>query len=635
MSRKLVLYILVAVSIAGIWFISTGFGSVRSEWRVAPYLQFGTDSSMVVMWENHDETSGFVRFSESEMGADYPALDHVIHSDGTRMLHEVVLTGLEPNTKYFWSAVSVTADGDTLASEPSTFRTTVGESSAFAFVLYGDSQSNPDTWGRVAELGWLERPNFALLAGDLVGTGGNINHWLEEFFPPAKVLMERVPLYTALGNHEDDDENYYRYMHNPPPEYYYTFNYGNAQFFIVDTNRDVTEGSEQYNWLEEELAASTATWKFVMHHHPPYSSEENDHGDSWVGSTDYGTHARNLVPLFEAYGVDFSLFGHVHMYERTWPIFDGEINQHNGVIYINSGGAGGGLEQFAPTRSWFSAKLKSVHHYSYFSIQDNKLQFQAIDEWGNMFDTFELIKDEERIARAKVAKPSSPQYYPRATLFTDYVEVELTSRMEDVTIHYTTDGSEPTASSPRYVRPIRIEDTMALRSVTLTKDGNPSRLREEVYTKVVPTPAQVVPNAEDGLQTRYFEGNWSKLPDFDALEPVRETVEPVISLRPADREDEIGLVFEGYVEAPESGVYTFFLTSDDGSKLFINGEQVINNDGLHGTNEEAGQVALEEGLHAFKVTFFERSSGEALSIQWAGPGLEKQHIRAGSFYHSR
>jgi hypothetical protein len=63
----------------------------------------------------------------------------------------------------------------------------------------------------------------------------------------------------------------------------------------------------------------------------------------------------SLVPLYEKYGVDIALAGHVHSYERTWPILRMSIHQKKGVRYIVSGGGGGGgLEQAGPQRTWFT-----------------------------------------------------------------------------------------------------------------------------------------------------------------------------------------------------------------------------------------------------------------------------------------
>lgn len=549
-------------------------------------------------------------------------------------MHEVVIEGLQPETKYFWRVVSTFASGERITSQPSTFKTNVNDSTAFSFVLFSDSQNNPEVWGRVSTLGWQERPNFALHAGDLVDRGGHMPDWLVDFFPPAHDLMERVPMYTILGNHEDDDANYYRYFHNPPPEYYYTFDYGNARFFMVDTNRPVTEGSEQYTWLEQELAKSTSTWKIVVHHHPPYSSEENDHGDSWVGSTSYGTHARNLVPLYEHYGVDFNLFGHVHMYERTWPLLEGRVNQKNGVIYINAGGAGGGLERFAPTRSWFTAKVKSVHHYGYFAIHGNTVTFQAIDENGRLFDSFQLQKTGDRLTQSHIMKPPPPQFEDVGRLFLGETHVTLTSTFENVDIRYTTDGTTPSTASDMYEGPIPLSQSTTIRAAAFTDEGVRSRVVAGSFEKGALQAAANVETLQPGLSYAYYEGNWSFLPDFDALAPIRTGIATTVQITGhADRSDQIGLVFEGFVDVPESGIYTFFTESDDGSRLYVNDRLVVDNDGLHGRQTRTGQAALEKGHHAIRLEFFESGGGEFLKASMVGDGFPVELLKAGNLFY--
>ena len=619
---------------AGLVLLAATAPIVTNAFKVHPYLQFGTKHSMVVLWETETPAYSRVEYGESRIGDVEPNLSMHIELEGTRTMHEVIIEDLKPETKYFWRVVSRLESGEELVTEHSSFKTNVHDSTAFSFVLFSDSQNNPEVWGRVSTLGWLERPNFALHAGDLVDRGGHMPDWLVDFFPPAQDLMTRVPMYTTLGNHEDDDPNYYRYFHNPPPEYYYTFMYGNAQFFLVDTNRPVTEGSEQYQWLEQELAKSTATWKFVVHHHPPYSSEENDHGDSWVGSTSYGTHARNLVPLYEHYGVDFCLFGHVHMYERTWPLLEGGVNQKNGVVYINAGGAGGGLEQFAPTRSWFTAKVKSVHHYGYFSVHDNMLMFQAIDENGHMFDSFQLEKTGDRLAQSHVMKPPPPQFESTQTMFLDSAEIGLLSTFEGLDIRYTLDGSTPSSSSPLYEEPLSIDESTTIQVAAFTEEGVRSRVMSRSYEKVTLQPAKQVRRPKPGLAYSYYEGQWSFLPDFSELEPVKEGVTENIGLEGnADNDNYIGLVFNGYVEIPESGIYTAYTESDDGSRLYINGKRVVDNDGLHGRQTRMGQVALEKGMHEVRIEFFESSGGEFLRASMIGEGFPKELLTEGSIFH--
>src|SRR6185295_17887575 len=145
--------------------------------------------------------------------------------------------------------------------------------------------------------------------------------------------------------------------------------------------------SDMYNWLEQSLARSTATWKFVVHHYPPYSSYADDFGDTKMERSLLGDEdARGLVPLYEKYGVDIVFDGHIHLYERTWPIRRNKVVDHDGVIYVTTGGAGGDTEIAAPTRSWFTNTVRTVHHFCYCAINGNSLQFKAIDENGQLFD---------------------------------------------------------------------------------------------------------------------------------------------------------------------------------------------------------------------------------------------------------
>jgi putative heme-binding domain-containing protein len=77
---------------------------------------------------------------------------------------------------------------------------------------------------------------------------------------------------------------------------------------------------------------------------------------------------------------------------------------------------------------------------------------------------------------------------------------------------------------------------------------------------------------------------------------------------------------------PSSGAYTFFVQSDDGSRLYIDGKQVIDNDGLHGFTEMSGKVTLDPGLHQIVVTYFDNGGGDGLLVSWEGPGFAKQVI---------
>jgi predicted phosphodiesterase len=360
---------------------------IPTDFLVKPYLQFATPTSVTLLWETHSDATSFVEFGEAV------PLTRVSSLEGRRTLHEVQLEGLQPETNYFYRVRSENKNGRKSVSQIYSFQTVVNESTAYAFGVVSDTQNNPKVWGRIAELLFGERPNFVVHAGDIVGNGQRKVEWTDEFLAPAHVLMSRVPIYAILGNHDDDAKHYYNYLVAPEPEHYYTFTYGNAQFFMIDSDRKVAPGSELHTWLENALRSSTAQWKFAVHHHPPYSSDENDYGDTWKGPSERGDlRLKPLVALYEKYKLDICFFGHIHDYERTWPLRQEKVNRENGVIYLQTGGAGGNLENYAPTRSWFTAKVHRDHNYIIVAIHENELQLQAIDWNGQLFDVLNIKK---------------------------------------------------------------------------------------------------------------------------------------------------------------------------------------------------------------------------------------------------
>jgi len=598
----------------GIVFAQTN--PAESKFLVQPYLQFSTQNGMYVLWETKEPATTLVQFGEARSNVPQAVLDREVRLEGQRLMHEVLLDNLKTETNYFWQVTTITQSGERIQTPIYTFKTAVKDSSAYLFGLVGDTQRNnrtPWAWGKIAEKLWQDRPDFVVHAGDVVDQGIDKNDWIDNFFPNGQILMSRVPVYTVLGNHEQDAPYYYQYMVAPAPEYYYTFKYGNAQFFMIDSNRDLKEGSEQYNWLEWELAKSTATWKIAVHHHPPYSSDSDDHGNTSRELSTLGTAARNLVPLYERYGLDFCLFGHTHLYERSWPLKDNKINMKNGVVYINSGGAGGGLEEFAPTRSWFTMDLQIVHHYCTFAIFENNLVFKAVDHEGRLFDTFQMQKDATKGKIANVIQPPAPQFSTTAALFQDQTTVKLGAAFEGLQIRYTLDSSEPTRKSALYSQPLSIKQSTTLKARAYTVDGRASRLVTLNLRKKAPQAPQKVKQVEKGLRFSYYEGDWSSLPDFNTLQANKTGVSGQINLAEiGHRDNQFAVVMEGYIDISETGIHTFFLNSDDGSKLYINDELIIDHDGDHSAIKKTGQTILAAGKHKIRIEYFERSGGQFL-----------------------
>ncbi|VTS01718.1 LamG-like jellyroll fold domain-containing protein [Tuwongella immobilis] len=355
---------------------------------IPPYLQYPTQDRITVMWETPTPTTGKVKFGLSANN-----MDREVASAEPKTIHEVTLTGLKPSTRYIYQ-VSGNSDGGAFESEILTFSTAVKPDEAFSFGVIGDTQRNPVITEKITKLMFRRRPNFVIHCGDVVDDGPSKKQWVYDLFQPGNTLFSRVAVFPTIGNHEKNHPFYYQYFSLPNPEYFYTFQYGNAEFFVIDSNKSLAPTAEQYRLLEQALAKSRATWKFAYHHHPLYSSDSDDYGNSFRGPNEWGAkNPRFLEPLYEKYNMDIVFNGHIHVYERSYPIRGGRVDRQKGIIHVTSGGGGARLEEFAPTPAWFKAELRVDYHYCNLNIQGNRLSFKAFDQNDQLFDYFDLAKE--------------------------------------------------------------------------------------------------------------------------------------------------------------------------------------------------------------------------------------------------
>jgi len=154
------------------------------------------------------------------------------------------------------------------------------------------------------------------------------------------------------------------------------------------------------------------------------------------------------------------------------------------------------------------------------------------------------------------------------------------------------------------------------RAVTVTPAVTPLRQPDEVA------------KAEPGLNRAYYEGKWKRLPAFDLETPAKTGRADTFDLGPYQDRDGFGLVFRGYVEAPEDGVYAFYTESDDGSRLRIGDQVVVENDGVHPAERRRGFIPLAKGRHAITVEFFEGAGDAYLEVSWQPPGQPRRPIPA-------
>ena len=116
------------------------------------------------------------------------------------------------------------------------------------------------------------------------------------------------------------------------------------------------------------------------------------------------------------------------------------------------------------------------------------------------------------------------------------------------------------------------------------------------------------------------------MPDFAAMQPISTDTRANFRISPRPKADGFGFAFEGFVFLPSSGDYTFFLNSDDGSRLYLDGKPVIENDGIHPMTEKSAVISMSDGFHSIQVHYFDKTGTEGLEVKLQGPGIAKMPI---------
>lgn len=200
-------------------------------------------------------------------------------------------------------------------------------------------------------------------------------------------------------------------------------------------------------------------------------------------------------------------------------------------------------------------------------------------------------------------------------------------------VHYTLDGSAPDRASPRYTQEWTLDQTAVVKARAFSPDGFSSGLvAQEIKVYTWKTPLTSGRGLQPGLRVQLYELNPQRTSDLDAVAPLKSVTATKVDTRPATRQEHIGLRFDGFIKVDADALYQFYLASDDGSRLWIDGEEVINHDGLHGNDEKTGSIALKKGFHAIRVDYIQAAGGIDLKLQYRSTLLKKQEIPASAFY---
>jgi hypothetical protein len=316
--------------------------------------------------------------------------DRLLLNDPEVLRFTVELDQLQPGTTYRYRVGNGAADGWTEFSE---FATAPEGSAPVAFVYMGDAQNGLDHWGTLLRRAHRTRPDaaFYLMAGDLVNRGAERDDW-DSFFQNAAGVFDRRVVVPVLGNHEcqGGQPTLYKQQFALPrtgprgvdPERVYAFEYSNVLVVALDSN---LAPELQAPWLEQQLARTRATWKFVSYHHPAYSSAPNRDN----------TRVREVwTPLFDKYHVDMVLQGHDHAYLRTFPLREQKpvSSPSEGTVYVVSVS---GTKMYAQAaREYTACGLTNVATYQLLDlcVEGNRLVYRAYDVEGMLRDELVIVK---------------------------------------------------------------------------------------------------------------------------------------------------------------------------------------------------------------------------------------------------
>ncbi|MCL1033478.1 family 20 glycosylhydrolase [Elizabethkingia anophelis] len=199
-------------------------------------------------------------------------------------------------------------------------------------------------------------------------------------------------------------------------------------------------------------------------------------------------------------------------------------------------------------------------------------------------------------------------------------------------IHYTTDGSLPTISSPVLQNSLTIREPAKIRFATISSSGAKSELYQVQIKQSKWHPAIKAKSATPGLNATFFSGVFPNTKGIKG-EIIKNEIISNVKLSDTIKMPAFGTKIKGMIRVPEKGIYNFYFTCDDGGVLKIADQLVVDNDGQHAPVMKSGQIALEAGYHPIDVDFIEAGGGFTLKLYYSVNNSEPQPIPDSWFYH--
>ena len=228
-----------------------------------------------------------------------------------------------------------------------------------------------------------------------------------------------------------------------------------------------------------------------------------------------------------------------------------------------------------------------------------------------------------------VAKPKLNVSYNKAL----QPMVSISVPTEGAAIYYTIDGTAPNLQSLVYNKPFTLNATTVVKAIAI-KDGLINSDLLEATVKAYALMKHIATGKlSAGLNYKYYEAAAMSIAKTEQLQPVKSGTVNDFNTDNKSRKEKYGFVFEGLIKINKTGMYDFYISSDDGSMLYIDDHVIVNNDGNHGMEERSDKTFLEKGMHKIKVVYFDAGGDNGLSVSYNFKGENKVPVPPNILFH--
>ena len=402
--------------------------------KVQPYLQDATPTSIYVSWETNSGTDSTVEYGLTTTLGMVATGAVITATDGVSKVHEVQITSLIPNTKYYYKVITGPA-----ISTINNFKTpnVASQDGVIRILAMSDMQvddANPTIFNQIVNNGVInyltsqyggdfsDNLNMILIPGDLVASGTTYSQWQNNFFTPAQNLFKNVPVYPVLGNHEINSPNYFNYFHLPTNgaagyiEHSWYKDISNVRIIGIDSNSPYTNQA-QLDWFDTVLASAATNpdidFVIAQFHHPHKS-------ELWTpGEISY---SGQIVQKLEAFSnannkPSMHLFGHTHGYSRG-------LSRDSKHIWLDVASSGGNIDYWGEY---------SNQDYDEFSVTYDDYGFVLIEITNS--DNPKIVM--KRISRGDESTPLDNVLKDTFTLYKNSspVDIPVASSPIDITLN--------------------------------------------------------------------------------------------------------------------------------------------------------------------------------------------------------